>query len=90
MSKGWVTEEECMNFLEAYKREKLIYSGAANLGMVCGEQKWKRPVQGRNRVDVDVLFNREKNNFGLGVIVMNLVGIVKVAMRIELLRTRMF
>ncbi|KAL6569608.1 hypothetical protein OROMI_014122 [Orobanche minor] len=75
-----VREEDCMAMWEAYQQAKPTTLGAEVLGVRCGNRVWRRPPKGRFRVDVDAAFDRQRNMFGVGVIVRDCNGGVVAAL----------
>ncbi|KAL6578742.1 hypothetical protein OROMI_008958 [Orobanche minor] len=52
----------------------------ARLGVELGQKVWRRPRKEVFRVDVDVLFDKIANLFGIGIIIRDWKGDIKVAM----------
>ncbi|KAL6520547.1 hypothetical protein OROMI_032309 [Orobanche minor] len=75
-----VTEAGCRAIWEAYQAAKPTFTAAARLGVELGQKVWRRPRKEVFRVDVDVLFDKIANLFGIGIIIRDWKGDIKVAM----------
>ncbi|KAL6499437.1 hypothetical protein OROHE_026100 [Orobanche hederae] len=72
--------DECRSLWLSYQKSKVIVDREMSLGVVCGAKTWKRPPEGVYRVDVNALYDENSLSFGVGVVVRDWNGKVRIAM----------